>query len=180
MSLRGLFKSGKNDGPLNDTNKLHGIPVNILAFRTITTILSILPRSTPIEAIDNLEDQITKADYRQQVRVYDAFAHVAAGENDVAALTSSHRSPNGLPDKLGIVACTRTDNLAGETMPTMKSANLMAKLNVWNLMFSRNALQSVPESSSKTNHPEIISSSEPEDLGGRKAFDYMMDLEQHW
>lgn len=153
------------------------VPENILAFRTITTMLSQLPRSKPIEAIDNLEGQISIPEYRREVRIYDAFAHLAASENDVAALTTNYNLGDG---KLSIVACTQANYHVGETLPTSSPANLMAKINVWYLMLTRNFRRKEPESSSGTCHPTIISSSEPKDLGGRNAFAYMKGLEKHW
>lgn len=162
----------------------NGIPVNILAFRTITTILGQLPRTIPIEPIDNLEDHITIAEDRQEIKIYDAFAHLAAAENDVTALTTTNRStPNGT--KLSIMTCTQANSDIqvgeGDTLPLPSMPEkVKAKLNVWSLMVTRNFRRDDVETSSGTPHPIIISSSEPVDLGGRKAYDYMVGLEQHW
>jgi hypothetical protein len=51
------FNSPDNgDGSCNEHHSTPKVPGSILAFRTITTLLAQLPRSTPIKAVDNLED----------------------------------------------------------------------------------------------------------------------------
>jgi hypothetical protein len=197
------FKSGNSEGPHNElasildnssgtgdlspgntasTPQVNGIPVNILAFRTITKILGQLPRSTPIEAIDNLEGQITNAVHRKEIRAYDAFAHLAAGENDVAALTTNQDASRGHGTKLCVVACTQDNNhIGGTILPTSTPGkSVLDKVSIWYLMLTRNFRLKDMSTSSGTPQPAIISPSEPDDLGGRDAFAYMTGLEQRW
>ena len=56
------------------------IPENILAFRTITTLLAQIPRATQLERKDYLENEITDGVNRQILKISDAFAHIAGGD----------------------------------------------------------------------------------------------------
>ncbi|KAF8952139.1 hypothetical protein BDZ97DRAFT_1745881 [Flammula alnicola] len=173
--LFSIFHSPDKPDKGDTASTSNGIPANILAFRTITTILAQLPRSTPIEAIDNLEDQTTDPDARQELRISDAFAHLAVGEHDVAALTTNRSSPDST--ELRVVACTNDKSLPISS--TAAPTNLIAKFNVWYLMLTRNFSRDEAETSSAT-YPTIISPSEPNDLGERNAFAYMVGLELCW
>jgi hypothetical protein len=182
----------ENGDPNNDNQQPHDasngieVPKNILAFRTITAILNEIPRSKPIEVIDNLESNIMNTQDCQSIKISDAFAHLAAGEHDVVALVTNHWHTSSIRDhdgtELSVLACT--DNLIGETLLpqaiTSTPANLIAKLKVWCLMITRNFRWSDPETSSGFPHPTIISSSEPDNLGGKDVFDYMVELERDW
>ena len=170
------FVSGlQNSSGINNTASTSNVPRNILAFRTITTLLAQLPRSTPIEAVDNLETRIMDSNARQQVKVSDAFAHLAVGEHDVTALTTNYGFPNDT--KLRVVACTNNP-LIGENLPIRtQPARVMAQ--VWHLMLTWNVLRDEEESSSKDPHPTIVSPSKPDDLGERNTFAYMVGLELH-
>ena len=171
------FVSGlQNSSGIDNTASTSNVPRNILAFRTITTLLAQLPRSTPIEAVDNLETRIMDSNIRQQVKVSDAFAHLAVGEHDVTALTTNYGFPNDT--KLRVVACTNNP-LIGENLP-IRTQPVSVVAQVWHLMLTWNVLRDDEESSSKMPHPIIISPSKPDDLGGRDAFAYMVGLEQRW
>lgn len=156
------------------------IPANILAFRTITTILSQLPRTKPIEPIDNLDHLKMNREDRREIRIYDAFAHLAAGENDVAALTTNQKFADGT-DELSVVTCTQANGLVGETpLPISTPGKIKDKIDVWYLMLTRNFRRHDPGTSSGAPHPTIVPSSEPNDLGERTAFEYMVGLEERW
>ena len=128
-----MFKSPQNGGPGDALSSDAGgitsngtILENILAFRTITTILSMLPRTTPIEVIDNLEsNNILNSQNRQEVRITDAFAHIAAGEHNIAAITTSSIRDD---TDLHVLACT---NNPITPLPISTPANLITKLKVW-------------------------------------------------
>jgi hypothetical protein len=177
-----MFKSPHDEGPGNALSSDAGIPDNILAFRTITTILGQLPRTTPIEVTDNLESNILNSYDRQEVRMTDAFAHIAAGEHDIAAITTNRSF--GDDTKLHVLACTKnpiTPNNPITPLPISIPANLIANMKVWYLMFTRNFRRKDSETSSKKPYPIIISPSKPHDLlEGQDAFTYMVGLEQHW
>ena len=180
-----MFKSPQNGGPgdaLSSDADAGGIasngtiPENILAFRTITMILSMIPRTTPIEVIDNLEsNNILNSQHCQEVRITDAFAHIATSEHDIAAITTSSVRDD---TDLHVLACT---NNPITPLPISTPANLITKLKVWYLMFTRNFCRKDPETSSKSPYPIIISPSKPPDLlEGQDVFTYMVGLEQHW
>jgi hypothetical protein len=117
---------------------------------------------------------------RREIRIYDAFAHLAAGENDVAALTTSQKFRDGT-DELSVVTSTQSNVLVGETpLPISTPGKMKGKIDVWYLMLTRNFRRLDLETSSEAPHPKIVPSSEPSDLGGRTAFDYMVGLEKRW
>jgi hypothetical protein len=61
--------SGEGEkSPDNPDVRSTAIPANILAFRTITTLLAQIPRTTQLERIDYLEDQTTSKPDRQILR----------------------------------------------------------------------------------------------------------------
>lgn len=152
----------------------NNIPANILAFRTLTTILSQLPRSMPIKTVNNLEGKVKDPDDCREIRISDAFAHLAIGEHDVAALTTNHSSPNGR--QLHIMACA-SNVPVGESLPI--STQPMNLTKIW-CQFQRNFLQDSAKTSSRTPQPTTISPSEPDDVRMQDAFAYMVGLEQRW
>lgn len=89
------------------------IPVNILAFRTITTLLAQIPSRRPIDVSDNLEGRVLDSNDCREIRISDAFAHLAVGEHDVAAVTTNRTTTSGT--KLHVVVCT--NDIAAITQP---------------------------------------------------------------
>jgi hypothetical protein len=166
--------SGTGNPPPSDKASSNTIPANILAFRTITSLLSQLPRTNPLQPIDNLKDQIWDPSERQEIKISDAFAHLAVAQHDVAALVTSRGSHDGM---LHLLTCTQ-DPPVEELQPISKPTGLIEK--IWHLMFTRNPLGDDIETFSETPHPSIILPTEPEDLGGRTAFEYMLGLEKCW
>jgi len=152
------------------------IPENILAFRTITSILAQLPRTKPFEAIDNLKAQKWDPAERQEVKISDAFAHLAVAQHDVAALATSRCSLD--VTNLRIVACTNNLPVDESLLTSKPPGSLLAK--VFDFILTRNSLRDDVETSSGTPHPTIILPSELDDLKGGNVFAYMLDLEQCW
>lgn len=154
-------------------------PENLLAFSTITTMLSLIPRGQPIAVVDKIEDKaIPSATDRQELRILDAFAHLAVGEHDVAAMVSDHRIQDG---ELGIRFCANSvaidDNISthmqSRSWPTIVQETLT-------YVFTRNVDKNDPLSNSETALPTITLPKKPWDLGNRTAMNYMIDLVQNW
>lgn len=151
------------------------IPENILAFRKITSMLSQLPRSTPIEVIDNLDDvSINKLD-RQILKMSDAFAHVTVGEHDIAALTAN-RTVGGNTG-LSLLVSTTTQGPSPLNLPSSKEGkcSILSFSWAWNLIWrNQETFPPIPR------HPTIDVPLKPEDLGERSAYEYMVYLEENW
>jgi len=129
--------------------------------------------SSPVYRTHRPQQPSSQQHARQEIKISDAFAHLAVGEHDVAALTTNYGSPDGT--NLRFVACTNNPPI-GENLPiSTQPVNLMSQ--VWHLMLTWNVLRDEEESSSKDPHPTIISPSKPDDLGERNAFTYMVGLE---
>lgn len=110
-------------------------------------------------------------DYRREIRISDAFALLAAGGQEVVALTTNGRTP--FATQLCVMACIEDYAPLCENPPTSaQPQNLF-------LRFLPRRRGDV-ETPSQTPHPTIISSTEPDGLQGRSAFDYMKGLENHW
>lgn len=93
-----LKPSGEGEKIPNDSDvTLAPIPENILAFRTITTLLAQLPRATQLKRIDYLDDHIQSSSKRRILKISDAFAHLAAAEHGVTAVTTNLIGRSWLP-----------------------------------------------------------------------------------
>lgn len=182
-AVKDIFKSTeKRHGPHNSRNPVSTlIPENIRAFRTITQMLSLLPRTIPIEARDNLleSDIIEYKSDRQETRISDALAHLLVGEHDVIALSTNRRSaPDGGLQVIGLLS---ESPIIGSLSinSTQEEDSWTSKLKVWAIRITRNFLRD-DEIENDTSLPIINSPSEPNDLEGRTPFKYMMDLELCW
>jgi len=61
---------------------------NLAAFRTITTMLAEIERSTPVEIGDNLPG-LEDTEKRQMLKLSDAFSQLAVGQHEIVAVTTS-------------------------------------------------------------------------------------------
>jgi hypothetical protein len=127
--------SGVSESP-NDTSggtvpvassPLDGIPTNILAFRTITTLLAKIQHEKPLGYSD-LDKRKLDSSETNELRISTAFAIVANTDIDVIAIASTLSM-----DKVEVIACTNRDNdeLIDRSVPSKIS-------DIWNLLFSSN------------------------------------------
>ena len=168
------------------------IPENILVFRTITTLLANIPRTSPLTPTDNLQDaQWQNKQTRQQLKISDAFAQLAVAQHDVVAVSTAVGWP-----MLDLVACADENppqNEANQNAP-QDEANQNAPQNEaksileialemarkpWIFLIARNDRAKDPGTFSG-DHPTLTSAEEPGDLNGRTAHQYMEDLVAHW
>lgn len=86
------------------------IPQNILAFRFITQALSMIGLlSQPFKAIDNFSSRSFQAAEwssreRREVKICDAFAHLAAAEYNIVAISTNWHQAYGRHSTLGVMA----------------------------------------------------------------------------
>jgi hypothetical protein len=146
------------------------IPKNILAFRLITKLLQKIPQTQPFVSKDNLEDNNWEKEDRQEVRISNAFAHLAISDHGTIAIATNRYST---PSSLGIMACA-TLNLHHDT-PTPRPDSFFKK--VWKILVTKNARYDDPPSSNPTIETPVQPSeySKFENLNA-----YMKNLEENW
>jgi hypothetical protein len=126
------------------------IPKNLLAFRLITKMLQLIPQTQPFVSMDNLgDDNNWKSEDCQEVRISDAFAHLAIFEYGTVAIATNRYSSHSTlePQNLSIIACASVPESEGSKEPTPK-VSILDK--VWNIMFAKNARKEEPVSSFPT------------------------------
>jgi hypothetical protein len=117
-----------------------GIPKNVLAFRTITTLLARIQQEKPLEYSNIDTRAFSDADARE-LRLSTAFANVANTEHDVIAIATNHSL-----DKLEVIASTNRDN--NDELPVIDRLPSTSMISdVWKLLFSSN-----PRSDDKNGH----------------------------
>ena len=116
-----------------------GIPKNVLAFRTITTLLARIQQEKPLE-YSNIDTRAFSDANARELRLSTAFANVANTEHDVIAIATNL----SLDNKLEVIASTNRDN-NDELIDRLPSTSMIS--DVWKLLFSSN-----PRSDDKNGH----------------------------
>jgi hypothetical protein len=170
-----------NDTHPANTSMPVNIPENILAFRTITTLLANIPCTTPSIPTDNLQDPTWQnKQTRQELKICDAFAQLAVSQHDVVAVSTIRGWG------LDLVTCAGQgqgqDQDQDTTQTAAQSSSLLGQIvdfarNGWQILVTRNDCFADPATSSG-DYPTIISAQMPEDLNGQSAYDYMKSLVQ--
>ena len=139
-----------------------------------------IPQTQLFVSIDNLRDNNEwMSEDRQEVRISDAFAHLAIAEHGTVAIAtnrcSSHNALEG-PPRLGIICAT--SSLPGVSEGSMKPPSNVGILDkVWKIVLAKNARYAKPFRS----HPVIITPVEPSDFCNFQSLnDYMNNLVEHW
>lgn len=172
-----------NDTCPANTSMPADIPENILAFRTITTLLANIPRTTPSIPTDNLQDPTWQdKQTRQELKICDAFAQLAVSQHDVVAVSTIRGWGLDLVTCAGQDQDKDQDTTTTQTAAAAQSSNLLGQMvefarNGWQILVTRNDRSRDPATSSG-DYPTIISAQMPEDLNGRSAYDYMKSLVQ--
>ena len=158
-SLSGSLRSRFNDddtqipSPSNIPSHQSSIPRNILAFRTITMMLAKLhPKQTPNPlAVDNTFTPDTlSAESLREVRISDALAHLAISEHEVVALATKYDSEDNTPQ-------------AGD--------------QIISFLFVKNPDRNDPITDPVVTYPNVISATQPEDMGSQTLLDYIQNLD---
>ena len=127
---RDAFPSIPHNSPVGD------IPTNILAFRTITKLLSQIQQERPFVVLQAkpLDNQ------RQELKITNAFATVAVIEHEVVAVVTNRITPT-----LGLTACVQSP--IDKNTSITPSGSLSSKLvsQVWGLLFTQNYRRSDPK-----------------------------------
>ncbi len=144
-------------------SKTDDVPENILAFRSITSLLEHLPRARPVKAKKDAAHWSQRSETQDELKITGAFARLAAIQhNSVAVSIQRYRD-------LNLLICATQD--AAETYENTDYLHFLTKRN------DRSASSSV---SSRTFKPMIVTAMEPNDLHGQTTYDYMTKLEDNW
>jgi hypothetical protein len=165
----GSYLAGESENSPGVTST-NSIPTNILAFRTITTLLAQIPRATQLKSIDYLEVEITDRPSRRILKISDAFAHIAGGPQDITAVTTNHAVHSR--DLQVLVTSPSVPVSLRSTQPN----GLLSQLS---FMCTRNDRRD-DDPPSKTCYPTMTSPHEPLDLNKRSADDYLSALLDNW
>ncbi len=150
-------------------------PENIGMFRTITAVLSYIPRARKIETTDNLRQGLVRGGRAYALKIMDAFTQLANTELGVVAAAANDALKDSID--IDITACiesSRSDNDAN------KSPGALSRLLSYFFVFVRNDKILDPTSHSATENPTLTTAEAPADLGDRRAIDYIVDLQSNW
>lgn len=171
-NLRSHYNDDSDDIPSNRDIPSDNIPRSILAFRTITMMLSILqPKQSSgpdsgSDARTDSEYQLTSED-RRELRISDAMAHLAILDNEVVALATEYRE-----EEMIVVACTSTPEdpspLELEKQPPKGYVN-----QVKSFLFVKNFRRDDPATDPVVKYPIITSAMPPEDMGSQTLSKYL-------
>ena len=109
--LKDTSSAGTRDA--NDTcDSPCDIPQNILAFRTITTLLAKIQQERPIAYSNASDRRDISPEKKQELKISNAFANLAVTNTDVVALVSKN-----LGDRLEVIACSNHDQSSDNDQP---------------------------------------------------------------
>ncbi|KAF9485821.1 hypothetical protein BDN70DRAFT_870712 [Pholiota conissans] len=151
---------------------------DIEAFKTITMMLGMLPRSTPVDAHDNLKERkgsAIKDSYdRQELSTLGAFAQLAAGEHDTATLATNRISTDGM--ELRIMSCISDFPMEEDLTITTTSEYPKKVVHSLYRMFLKDSQQPKEILSS----PNILRPLRPKVAEGMTSLQYMQKLNKRW
>lgn len=184
-TLNPLAKTSSTTAPLKSSSVPPGNKVSqpnvsdvqkkLLAFRLITKMLQRIPQTQPFLSVDNLkENNNWNAEDRNEVRISDAFAHLAIADHGAVAIATNHQFTLEEPSNLGVIACATLPITSGSTKST-PNVSILSKM--WNIMLAKNPRYNDPHHlSAVINTPE-----EPSDYSKFENLNhYMTNLEEDW
>lgn len=167
-----LFEGGSSNPPnnppvANSTPKSpDGIPMNILAFRTITTLLAKIQQEKPL-IYSNNEDR--EGENKYTLWISNAFANLALTDHGTVALSTKI-----CPDELQVIACTdhNDNNPLIDHLPPSKVASL------WTMMFTVNPRRD--DVASDNPHPTIVDTTIPSGVDPNDDGTLINYMDEEW
>ena len=126
---------------------LNGIPRNILAFRTITKLLSLIQQERVFEV--SYSRGILLPEDRLELKLTNAFSTLAVIEHEVVAVVTKHTR-----ELLQVIACTQTSINQGPLTTPLPSGPMS---QVWHLLFTQNYRRSDAETAIHSTAEATIS-----------------------
>ncbi|KAF8914287.1 hypothetical protein CPB84DRAFT_1841014 [Gymnopilus junonius] len=163
----------------------------LLAFRTITTLLSHVQHQASFTRSKFGSNPAIGPDLQREVLLCDALAHLAIIDHKIIALTTNHRSHSKRSDELSVMASHPPDetHLPDEKViaPPSTFATIFNKVvKTWHLLFTKNTEKSELKQTQQTQYPSITEVKPPSDYpkgsGDRNLtlYMYLDALEQNW
>ena len=121
------------------------IPRNILAFRTITTMLAFIQQERPFKFSQN--DSEISAAQQQELNISNAFANLAVADLDIVAVATVQST-----EELNIVAC-RYSECDDESPPSPSENGLSRYLN---FLFTKNPRREEDRGDNFKKSPAIV------------------------
>ncbi len=148
------------------------IPRNILAFRTITKLLSQIQQEKAFQ-VSRLEAKLPQHPERLELRLSNAFATIAVIEHEIVAVVTKRT-----PESLKVFACPQTPINDGPPITQLPSRLLS---QIWHLLITQNYRRSDLQ-------PAILSTREPTIDDVRIVTDIDLDddkklklyVDEHW
>jgi hypothetical protein len=145
----------------------------ILAFRTITSILSMIQQERPFKVSNELPTNLNPQD-RQELKISNAVCNLAIVDNDITAVVTKR-----CDESLAVIACThlpRHESSFISSQPPLKIA--MARL--WELLITKNFRRDDPKSPTWEKDPTIIDAKMPPGLESDDDDAINEYLEKRW
>jgi len=143
------------DNPANNApNSPHGLPKNILAFRTITTLLARIQQENPLAQTYTELDNLAVVDSdKETLRISTAFANLAVTKNSIVAV-ATHLSAKDLQ----VVVCANFDD-DNEHLLNRTTSSKIDTGGFWRFLISANPRRDDPPSD--IQHPTIVDTKIP-------------------
>jgi hypothetical protein len=123
----------------------NNIPRNILAFRTITTILAGIQQERPFKF--SMKDSEISPAQKDQLKISNALANLAVAEHDIVAVTTVLS-----PEELNVIACRNSDS--NDESPSSSSPNGL--FQYWKLFFTKNPRRDEERDDESENGPVVV------------------------
>jgi hypothetical protein len=107
------------------------LPRNILAFRTITTLLALIQQERPFKVSDESVMEMDQLE-RQELKISSAFSNLAVTDNDIVAVVTKSS-----PETLAVIVCTRLSNHESSFIsPQSIPKNPLSR--IWHFLVTKN------------------------------------------
>lgn len=147
-------------------------------FRTISTMLSYVPRAHEIGTFDNLRNRSLRGANAEALKIIEALSRLANTNQDVVAAAAKE-----FKGDFHITTCvqnTTVDATQHDEQPSGTLAQRMKDILSYLFVVVRNDKIHDPSSHSKTEYPYLIDAEAPPDLNGKSAIDYIVGLQSNW
>ena len=154
------------------------IPRNILAFRTITTILSLIQQERPFKVSHSsaTPEGLSKVD-RQLLKILNAVSNLAVANYDVTAVTTKSS-----PETLEVITCTTRHSKYEHPHTYMQSnsQNSTKISKIWELIVTKNFRRDDTRSPTWESDPTIIDATAPAGLDPDDDEELKKYLNKRW
>jgi hypothetical protein len=163
-----------NDNPVanNAPNSPHEIPKNILAFRTITTLLAKIQQENPVFCNETERFPEGANIDKETLEISTALANLAVTKDAIVAVATNLSTNN-----LQVVACTNSNADSREFDHSGKPSR-DSIFSSWKLILSPNTRKDDPPSN--TQHPTIVKTAIPSGVDPKDDETLLHYIKETW